>query len=73
MEQHTEVCTACGLPRGGTVHARFCRAPGMAGQQTVVHHAVCRTLRELMQESTGTQVEAESYTPFAGGDAADAS
>ena len=73
MEQHTEVCAACGLLRGGTVHARFCRAPGMAGQQTVVHHAVCRALRELVQESTGTQVEAESYAPFAGGDAADVS
>ena len=49
MEQHTEVCAACGLLRGGTV-TRFCRAPGMAGQQTVVHHAVCRALRELVQE-----------------------
>jgi hypothetical protein len=66
IERRTAVCFRCGAAAGGTVHACVCRAPGIAGENTVLHNRLERELVADLTVATGLKPAAETTEPFVG-------
>ena len=59
IERRTPVCFRCGAAAGGTVHACVCRAPGIAGENTVLHNRLDRELVADLTVATGLKPAAK--------------
>ena len=66
IERRTPVCFRCNAVGGGTVHACFCRAPGIAGHRSRLHNRLERKLAVLATTATGITPSTESTAPFVG-------
>ena len=64
VEKATRSCHLCGLARGGSLHARFCRSPAAKGHDTIVHNALVRALERLLKRYLRVPVSLETHVPF---------